>query len=46
MSKQTSLLNRKTILITLAALFVAGGAIFTFLTLREKPVEVTTEKGP
>jgi len=44
MSKQKSLLNRKTILITLAALLVAGGAIFTLLTLREKPVEVTIEK--
>ena len=44
MSKQKSLLNRKTILITLAALLVAGGAIFTFLSLREKPIEVTTEK--
>ena len=43
MSKQKSLLNRKTILITIALLLVAGGALFAFLSLREKPVEVTTE---
>ena len=44
MSKQKSVLNRKTILITLAAVLLAGGLIFTLLRLREKPVEVTTEK--
>ena len=44
MSKQKSLLNRNTILITLAVILVAGGAMFAFLSLREKPIEVTTEK--
>jgi HlyD family secretion protein len=44
MSKQKSLLNRKTIWISLAALLLAGGLLFTFFKLREKPIEVTTEK--
>ncbi|MEI8186177.1 MAG: efflux RND transporter periplasmic adaptor subunit [Chlorobiaceae bacterium] len=44
MSKKKSLLNRKSILVTLAAILIAGGAIFSFITLREKPIEVTTEK--
>ena len=44
MSKQKFLIKRKTILITFAALIAAGGLLFTFLSLREKPVEVTTEK--
>ncbi|NMW22074.1 MAG: efflux RND transporter periplasmic adaptor subunit [Chlorobiaceae bacterium] len=44
MSKQKSRLNRKTILITIAGLLVAGGSLFALLSLREKPVEVTTEK--
>lgn len=44
MSKQKSVLNRKTILLTLAAFLIAGGAVYAFLSFREKPVEVTTEK--
>jgi len=44
MSKQKSLLNRKTIWISLAAVLLAGGLLFSFFKLREKPVEVTTEK--
>ena len=44
MSKQKSLIKRKTIFISLAALLAAGGLLFTLLSLREKPVEVTTEK--
>ncbi len=44
MSKQKSLLNRKTIWISLAALLLAGGLLFTFFKLREKPIEVTTEQ--
>ena len=44
MSKQKILLKRKTILIALATLLIAGGLIYTFLRIREKPVEVTTEK--
>jgi HlyD family secretion protein len=44
MSKQKSLLKRRTILITLGAILLAGGLLFAFLKLREKPVEVTTEK--
>ena len=44
MSKQKSLLKQKKIWIALAAILLAGGALFTFLQLREKPVEVTTEK--
>lgn len=44
MSKQKSLLNRKNVLISLAALMIAGGVLFALLRLREKPVEVTTEK--
>lgn len=43
MSKQKSLLKRRTILITLGAILLAGVLLFTFLKLREKPVEVTTE---
>jgi HlyD family secretion protein len=44
MSKQKSLLKGKTIWISIGALLLAGGLLFTFLQLREKPVEVTTEK--
>lgn len=44
MSKQKSLLNRKTIGISLAVVLLAGGLLFTFFKLREKPVDVTTEK--
>ncbi|MEI6847061.1 MAG: efflux RND transporter periplasmic adaptor subunit [Chlorobiaceae bacterium] len=44
MSKQKSLRKRKILLITLAALLVAAGVTFALLRLREKPVEVTTEK--
>ena len=44
MSKQKSFLKRKTTMITLAALLLAGGLLITFLRIREKPVEVTTEK--
>jgi HlyD family secretion protein len=44
MSKKKSVLNRKTILIALAAVLLAGGLLFSFFQLREKPVEVTTEK--
>ena len=44
MSKRPSFLKRKTVLISLAILLTGGGIIFTLLKLREKPVEVTTEK--
>ncbi len=44
MSKQKSLLKRKSLLIALAGLILTGGLLFTWLKLREKPVEVTTEK--
>jgi len=44
MSKQQFLLKRKSLLITLAVLLLAGGSLITWLKLREKPVEVTTEK--
>ncbi|TLU83586.1 MAG: efflux RND transporter periplasmic adaptor subunit [Chlorobium sp.] len=44
MSKQKSLLKRKSFLITLAVLLFTGGLLFTWLKLREKPVEVSTEK--
>jgi HlyD family secretion protein len=44
MSKQKSLLSRKNILITLAAIVIGAGLLIAFLKLREKPVEVTTEK--
>jgi HlyD family secretion protein len=44
MSKQKSLLKRKTVFFTLAALLVAGTVTVTLLRMREKPVEVTTEK--
>ncbi len=44
MSKKQPFLKRKSILITLAALLLAGGVAVTLLKLREKPVEVTTEK--
>ena len=44
MSKPQSFLKRKSILITLAVLLTAGGVLFAILRLREKPVEVTTEK--
>ncbi len=44
MSKQKNLLKRKTTVVAIAALLIAGGLLFTFFQLREKPVEVTTEK--
>jgi HlyD family secretion protein len=44
MSKQKSLLKRKTLLFTLAALLVVGGVTIALFRMREKPVEVTTEK--
>ncbi|MEI7694180.1 MAG: efflux RND transporter periplasmic adaptor subunit [Chlorobium sp.] len=44
MSKKNSRLQRKTLLIALAALLLCGVLLFTFLKSREKPVEVTTEK--
>jgi HlyD family secretion protein len=44
MSKQKPFLSRKNILISLAAMVITGGLLFAFLKLREKPVEVTTEK--
>ena len=44
MSKQKFLLKRKSLLITIAVLLLAGGSLITWLKLREKPVEVTTEK--
>ena len=44
MSKKQPFLKRKSILITLAALLLAGGVAVTLLKFREKPVEVTTEK--
>ena len=44
MSKQKFLLKRKSLLITISLLLLAGGALITWLKLREKPVEVTTEK--
>lgn len=44
MSKQKSLLSRRNILLGCAALLIAGGVLFAVIRLREKPVEVTTEK--
>ncbi len=44
MKKPQPLLKPKTIIIALSALLLAGGAVFMLLRLREKPVEVTTEK--
>ena len=44
MSKQKFLLKRKSLLITIALLLLAGGSLITWLKLREKPVEITTEK--
>ncbi len=44
MSKQKNLLKRKTTILAIAALLIAGGLLFAFLQFREKPVEVTTEK--
>ncbi len=44
MSKQKNWLKRKTTVITLVALLIAGGLLYTFFQRREKPVEVTTEK--
>lgn len=44
MSTRPSFLKRKTVLITLAALVIGGGIIFTLLKFRQQPIEVTTEK--
>jgi HlyD family secretion protein len=44
MSKQKFLLKRKSLLLTIVLLLLTGGALITWLKLREKPVEVTTEK--
>ena len=44
MSKQKNLLKQKTTVIAIATLLIAGGLLYTFFQLREKPVEVTTEK--
>jgi len=44
MSKQKNVLKRKTTILAIAALLIAGGILYTFFQLREKPVEVTTEK--
>ncbi len=44
MSKKQPFLKRKKLLITLSALLVMVGVIFTLFRLREKPIEVTTEK--
>ncbi len=44
MSKQKFLLKRKTTIISIAALLIAGVLLFSFFKLRETPVEVTTEK--
>jgi len=44
MSKQKILLKRKTTILAIAALLIAGVLLFSFLHFREKPVEVTTEK--
>jgi len=44
MSKKQFFLKRKSILITLAVVIIAGAAIIAVLTFREKPVEVTIEK--
>jgi HlyD family secretion protein len=44
MSKQKSFLKRKSLLITMAVLLIAGASLVTWLKLREKAVEVTSEK--
>ena len=44
MRKQKSLIKRHTLLISIAAIMIAGVALFTLLKFREKPIEVTTEK--
>jgi len=44
MSKQQSLFKRKSFIITLALLLLAAGSVVTWLKMREKPIEVTTEK--
>jgi HlyD family secretion protein len=44
MSKQKSLLKQKKTWASLAALLLVAGTLFTVLKLREKPIEVTTEK--
>ncbi len=44
MKKQKFLLKRKKVVIPLVALLITGGLLIAFLQLREKPVEVTTEK--
>ncbi len=44
MSKQKNFLNRKRTILAIAAFLIAGGLLYTFFQLREKPVEITTEK--
>ncbi|MBM3162209.1 MAG: efflux RND transporter periplasmic adaptor subunit [Chlorobi bacterium] len=44
MSKQQTLRNRKTLLATIVALLAAIALLALFLSSREKPVEVTTER--
>ena len=44
MSKQKSLLKQKKSWLGLAALLLVAAALFTVLKLREKPIEVTTER--
>jgi len=44
MSKQQSLFKRKSFIITLALLLLVAGGVVTWLKMREKPIEVTTEK--
>ena len=44
MSKQKSLLKQKKTWLGLAALLLVAAVLFTFLKLREKPIEVTTER--
>lgn len=44
MSKQKSLLKQKKTWAFLAVFLLVAGTLFTVLKLREKPIEVTTEK--
>jgi len=44
MSKKKPSQKRNTIIFALTGILVAGGILFTWMMLREKPLEVTTEK--
>jgi len=44
MAKQQLLKQYRTLILTLVAIFLAGTAVTLWMVLREKPVEITTEK--